>query len=170
MTEKGLKRIYWWTFFVPRICYRIIFGVCCCFNLWNRLFNNSTNYFVKALISEFDRLNLWDVIDSWGWRNILISQPYLADKCNKWNEFDLWDWFCLLKIQPQLAGKCNKWNEFNSRDWFYLLETQPQFADKCPEKFYDVFTRTEWDELETKHPNIFVKKRMLSTLRKLGNA
>lgn len=81
-------------------------------------------------------------------------------KANAWSE--------ILSYHPELADRCKKWRFFSGMNCYNLLKVQPQFADKCPDCAYDQFTKEQWDELETKNPEVFSNRRMLSTLRKLA--
>ena len=122
----------------------------------------------NSLVSEFDRLCLWDkfVPFDWskilsvpkfiekakeyshGWVGLLSIKPELANECECWENFDSWDWSNLLKSQPQFADKCteyngwNELNEFDSWNWCNLLKSQPQFADKCDK--WNEFTLKDW--------------------------
>ena len=150
----------------------------------------------NSLVSEFDRLYLWEKFDSWDWRILLSAQPQFADKCTEykgWEKFDSYDWSNLLSAQPQFANKCNwskmrannydeyedygdddfeDWKEecgeYYSEDWKNLLLKQPQLAEYFTNELWDEFSQEQWAKLEAKHPGVFEEKHTLSTLRKLA--
>ena len=142
------------------------------------LMNMSPAELVKALmndnslVSEFDRLCLWDkfVPFDWskilsvpkfiekakeyshGWVGLLSIKPELKQECGYWRKFNSSDWSELLSAQSQFADKCteyNGWKEFDSDDWRILLSVQPQFADKCTEyKGWEKFYSSDWNLLK----------------------
>ena len=130
-------------------------------------------------VAEFDSLNLWERITREDWKKIFPRFPRFADKyqegytlaqqCKCWDWFNRSHWTSLLSAYPQFADKCTIWNDFTSWEWVRILLKQPQFADKCPASAFDEFTQCDWDNLEKKHPFVFEKQRLLSSLRKIAD-
>ena len=51
---------------------------------------------------------------------------------------------------------------------FKLLMAKPELADKFPDFQYDELELAQWNTLESKYPDVFSRKRFLSTLRKIA--
>lgn len=124
---------------------------------------------IQSDISLAQQCKCWDWFNRSHWTSLLLAYPQFADKCNKWDHFNSSCWSQLLPKQPQFADKCTIWNDFTSWEWVRILLEQPQFADKCPASAFDEFTQCDWDDLEKKHPFVFEKQRLLSSLRKIAD-
>ena len=106
----------------------------------------------NSLVSEFDRLCLWDKFVPFDWSKIL-SVPKFIEKAKEYSH----GWVGLLSIKPELANECECWEEFHPWEWYELLKAQPQFADKCTEyKGWEKFYPDDWSFLLESQPQLWI--------------
>ena len=123
---------------------------------------------IKEDPNKAEECKCWDRIDSENWSHLLSSQPQFANKCNwskmRANNYDEYD--------EDEDGDFDDWEEEcgedYSEDWKNLLLEHPRLAEYFTDTLWDGFSQKQWAKLESKYPEIFKDKHMLSTLRKLA--